>query len=137
MDGIPIREARDSTSLGVPYPNFRPQTISSSIYNADDWATRGGLDKIDWNAAPFTATYQGIVADACEWQGPITNTPGPVPACAQQGSGSWWDAPQYHALTDAEIGQMRWAKANYGRYDYCDDRVRYPTKSPECALSYL
>jgi len=30
--------------------------IYSSLWNADDWATRGGLVKTDWSQAPFTPT---------------------------------------------------------------------------------
>ena len=34
--------------------------------NADDWATRGGLEEIVWSKAPFIASYKGFHVDGCE-----------------------------------------------------------------------
>ncbi|CBI17805.3 unnamed protein product, partial [Vitis vinifera] len=49
VDGTPIREFKNSESIGVPYPKNQPMRIYSSLWNADDWATRGGLVKTDWS----------------------------------------------------------------------------------------
>ncbi|KAJ0029826.1 hypothetical protein Pint_14187 [Pistacia integerrima] len=48
VDGTPIREFRNSKSIGVPFPKNQPMRIYSSLWNAEDWATRGGLVKTDW-----------------------------------------------------------------------------------------
>ena len=56
VDGTPIREFKNAESVGVPYPKNQPMRIYSSLWNADDWATRGGLVKTDWTQAPFTAS---------------------------------------------------------------------------------
>ncbi|KAK9213442.1 hypothetical protein WN943_002831 [Citrus x changshan-huyou] len=37
----------------------------ASLWNADDWATRGGLAKTDWSQAPFTASFGNFNAKAC------------------------------------------------------------------------
>ncbi|GJZ55752.1 probable xyloglucan endotransglucosylase/hydrolase protein 23, partial [Tanacetum coccineum] len=56
VDGTPIREFNNAYSIGVPFPKDRPMRIHSSLWNADDWATRGRLVKTDWSKAPFTST---------------------------------------------------------------------------------
>ncbi|KAF9679806.1 hypothetical protein SADUNF_Sadunf06G0053400 [Salix dunnii] len=43
VDGTPIREFKNLESKGIPYPKSQPMWIYSSLWNADDWATRGGL----------------------------------------------------------------------------------------------
>ncbi|KAM1010677.1 hypothetical protein ACFX2C_046129 [Malus domestica] len=45
VDKIPIRVFRNLESAGVPFPKNEPMRIYSSLGNADDWATRGGLVK--------------------------------------------------------------------------------------------
>ncbi|KAM7511723.1 hypothetical protein LguiB_010598 [Lonicera macranthoides] len=64
VDGTPIREFKNAESVGVPYPKNQPMRIYSSLWNADDWATRGGLVKTDWSQAPFTASYRNFNAKA-------------------------------------------------------------------------
>lgn len=45
VDGTPIRELKNMESRGVPFPKSQPMRIYSSLWNADDWATRGDLVK--------------------------------------------------------------------------------------------
>ncbi|KAJ8617065.1 hypothetical protein MRB53_013251 [Persea americana] len=66
VDGTPIREFKNAESIGVPFRKNRAMRIYSSLWNADDWATRGGLDN-DWSQAPFTASYRNFNAQACIW----------------------------------------------------------------------
>ncbi|KAF2309364.1 hypothetical protein GH714_001736 [Hevea brasiliensis] len=65
VDGTPIREFKNLESVGVPFPKNQAMRIYSSLWNADDWATRGGLVKTDWSQAPFTASYRNFNANAC------------------------------------------------------------------------
>ncbi|KAL7223546.1 hypothetical protein ACSBR1_025074 [Camellia fascicularis] len=58
VDGTPIREFKNAETIGVPYPKNQPMRIYSSLWNADNWATRGALVKADWTQAPFTASYR-------------------------------------------------------------------------------
>ncbi|XP_050135350.1 xyloglucan endotransglucosylase protein 1-like isoform X1 [Malus sylvestris] len=64
-DNMPIRVFNNLESVGVPFPKNKPMRIYSSLWNADDWATRGGLVKTDWTQAPFTASYRNFKANAC------------------------------------------------------------------------
>ncbi|KAJ7979482.1 Xyloglucan endotransglucosylase/hydrolase [Quillaja saponaria] len=59
VDGRPIREYKNLEGVGVPYPKSQPMRVYSSLWNADDWATRGGLVKTDWIllTLPITLGY--------------------------------------------------------------------------------
>ncbi|KAJ0091618.1 hypothetical protein Patl1_14314 [Pistacia atlantica] len=63
VDDIPIREFENMESYGIPFPKHQPMRIYSTLWNADDWATRGGLVKTDWSQAPFTASYTNFNDD--------------------------------------------------------------------------
>ena len=66
VDEVPIRVFKNSKDLGVKFPFDQPMKIYNSLWNADDWATRGGLEKTDWSKAPFIAAYKGFHIDGCE-----------------------------------------------------------------------
>ncbi|KAH7307293.1 hypothetical protein KP509_22G053000 [Ceratopteris richardii] len=100
VDGVPIRHFKKSTAY--PYPERQPMGLYSSLWNGDDWATRGGLVKIDWRYAPFVASYRNFRV---------------VPASA---------APP------VDLSKLAWVNRNYMVYNYCTDRPRYPTTPPDC-----
>ena len=128
IDSIPIRVFRNHESIGVPYPKQQAMKAYSSIWNADNWATRGGLVKIDWNSAPFVARYRQLSLRACEWTGQNS-----IYECAARTPSNWWTAPEYSQLSYAEIGQMQWVKNNFMVYDYCKDTERFNGQfPPEC-----
>ncbi|KAL2560008.1 Xyloglucan endotransglucosylase/hydrolase [Forsythia ovata] len=124
VDDIPIRVFKNSKDLGVRFPFNQPMKIYSSLWNADDWATRGGLEKTDWNKAPFVASYQSFHVDGCEAS---------VNArfCDTQGK-RWWDQKEFQDLDAYQYRRLRWVRSKYTIYNYCTDRVRYPTVPPEC-----
>ncbi|ESQ37279.1 hypothetical protein EUTSA_v10003088mg [Eutrema salsugineum] len=121
-----------SLQLGVPFPKKQPMRIYSSLWNADDWATRGGLVKTDWSKAPFTAYYRGFNAAACTVS-----------------SGSSFCDPKFKSsLTNGESKvvanelnaygrrRLRWVQKYFMIYDYCSDLKRFPRGfPPECKRS--
>ncbi|CBI30800.3 unnamed protein product, partial [Vitis vinifera] len=113
VDNIPIREFKNQESIGVPFPKSQPMRIYSSLWNADDWATRGGLVKIDWSKAPFTASYRNFNAAACL---PVSNI-------------AW----QNQGLDAKSRRKLQWVQKNYMIYNYCSDMKRFPGGLPlEC-----
>ena len=124
VDDVPIRIFKNSKDLGVKFPFDQPMKIYSSLWNADDWATRGGLEKTDWSKAPFVAAYKSFHIDGCEAS---------VEAkfCATQGK-RWWDQNDYRDLDAFQYRRLRWVRSKYTIYNYCTDRTRYPTMPPEC-----
>lgn len=124
VDDVPIRVFKNSKDLGVRYPFNQPMKIYSSLWNADDWATRGGLEKTDWSKAPFAASYKGFHIDGCEASMPHS-------ACPTLGR-RWWDQKAFDDLDGMQWRKLKWVRDKYTIYNYCTDRVRYPTMSPEC-----
>ncbi|KAE8673574.1 Xyloglucan endotransglucosylase/hydrolase protein 20 [Hibiscus syriacus] len=126
IDGTPIREFKNLESFGVPFPKRQPMRVYSSLWNADDWATRGGLIKTDWSKAPFTASYRNYKADACVWSA------GKSSCSSSSGSPSSW------LLQELDIGsqqRLRWVQKNYMIYNYCTDTNRFPQGLPkECTV---
>lgn len=118
MDNTPIRVFKNAESLGVPFPKNQPMRIYSSLWNADDWATRGGLVKTDWSKAPFTAYYRNFnVIDAKSSKS------------FSDSLASW----QTNALDAPGRRRLRWVQKYFMIYNYCSDFKRFPQGFPaEC-----
>lgn len=124
VDDVPIRVFRNSKDLGVRYPFNQPMKIYSSLWNADDWATRGGLEKTNWNKAPFVAAYKGFHIDGCEAS--VT-----AKFCDTQGK-RWWDQKAFRDLDGLQYRKLSWVRNKFTIYNYCTDRTRASTIPPEC-----
>ncbi|KAG8372403.1 hypothetical protein BUALT_Bualt12G0062600 [Buddleja alternifolia] len=115
VDGTPIREFKNPESVGVAYPKNQPMKIYSSLWNADDWATRGGLVKTDWSQAPFTASYKNFNS---------LTTAG--------NNNSWLN----EELDSTSQERLKWVQKNYMIYNYCSDVKRFPQGfPPECGIN--
>ncbi|XVF65370.1 hypothetical protein PTKIN_Ptkin09bG0243000 [Pterospermum kingtungense] len=126
VDNIPIRVFKNAESIGVPFPKSQPMRIYSSLWNADDWATRGGLVKTDWTKAPFTAYYRNFNAKACTWSGGASS----CASSASSTSGGAWEANELDAPARR---RMRWVQKYFMIYNYCTDLKRFPQGfPPEC-----
>lgn len=119
VDNTPIRVFKNAESIGVPFPKSQPMKIYSSLWNADDWATRGGLVKTDWSKAPFTAYYRNFNVTAS------TST--------STFSDSTW---QTNELDAPGRRRLRWVQKYFMIYNYCSDLKRFPGGlPPECKRS--
>jgi beta-glucanase (GH16 family) len=124
VDGTPIREFKNLESQGVLYPKSQPMRMYSSLWNADDWATRGGLVKTDWSQAPFTAYYMNLNANGCVWSSGKST-------CGS-GSSTWSN----QELDSSAQQRLNWVKKNYMIYNYCTDAKRFPQGFPkECSIN--
>ncbi|XP_047955735.1 probable xyloglucan endotransglucosylase/hydrolase protein 26 [Salvia hispanica] len=124
VDNIPIRVYRNYLDDGVAYPDLdKPMRAYSSIWNADSWATRGGLDRINWSKSPFIAKLRKFRARACKFQGSTS-----VANCTAVAA----------ACTTSELGlddqnQMELIRNKSLVYDYCQDYEKYKGLLPgEC-----
>ena len=118
VDNTPIRVFKNAEPLGVPFPKNQPMRIYSSLWNADDWATRGGLVKTDWSKAPFTAYYRNFKAIEFSSKSSISN------------SGAEYEANELDAYSRR---RLRWVQKYFMIYNYCSDLKRFPQGLPaEC-----
>ncbi|KAF4372500.1 hypothetical protein CsatB_012775 [Cannabis sativa] len=128
VDKIAVRVFKNNGKENNFFPDSKPMYLFSSIWNADDWATRGGLEKTDWKKAPFVSSYKEFSVDACQWEDPF-------PACVSTTTKNWWDQyPAWH-LSDSQKLDYAWVQRNLVIYDYCKDKERFPTLPEECSLS--
>ncbi|KAK9084882.1 hypothetical protein Sjap_025293 [Stephania japonica] len=128
IDQVPIRVYKNSDKPNNFFPNEKPMYLFSSIWNADDWATRGGLEKTNWKKAPFMSSYKDFNADGCQWEDPY-------PACVSTTTEHWWDQYEAWHLTDSQKKDFAWVQRNLVIYDYCKDTKRFEKLPEECGLS--
>ncbi|KAJ6775607.1 XYLOGLUCAN ENDOTRANSGLUCOSYLASE/HYDROLASE PROTEIN 8-RELATED [Salix purpurea] len=128
VDGSPIREFKNMESIGVPFPRYQPMRIYSTLWNADDWATRGGLVKTDLSKAPFTASYTSFNAsNACVWIN------GASSCDTNNFSPPAWLSED---LDSTNLDKLQWVQTNNMIYNYCTDAKRFPQGfPPECNMS--
>ncbi|KAE9613971.1 putative xyloglucan:xyloglucosyl transferase [Lupinus albus] len=86
--------------------------VYTSLWNADDWETRGGLVKTDWRGAPFSARCHHFRTRACRWDEAVS-----INHCASNVRANWWSSPIYKKLSYAQTGQLNWARKNYMVYN--------------------
>ncbi|CAN1228395.1 Xyloglucan endotransglucosylase/hydrolase 2 [Linum grandiflorum] len=118
----PIRVFRNLRKYGVPYPRKQPMKLYCSIWDADNWATRGGLVKTDWSMAPFSSDFRNFQAT------PYTNF-------AHNGRGKFREAGDPDIDPYARK-RLRWVEKYFMVYNYCTDFNRFQGRlPPECRHS--
>ncbi|XP_039059701.1 probable xyloglucan endotransglucosylase/hydrolase protein 10 [Hibiscus syriacus] len=128
VDSIPIRVYRNHADKGVAYPRWQPMGIKISLWNGDSWATRGGLDKIDWSKGPFIASFKDYTIDACVWEGNPR-------FCRADSTDNWWNKPRMSSLSREQKRWFKWVRKYHMVYDYCQDHQRFHNNLPkECFL---
>ncbi|XP_008781813.1 probable xyloglucan endotransglucosylase/hydrolase protein 23 [Phoenix dactylifera] len=128
VDGTPIRLFKNLESSGVAFPNSQAMKLYCSLWDADDWATRGGLVKTDWTQAPFITSFRNFSANACVWSSGTSS----CSSSAASSNDSWMS--QGLGTTGQE--RLTWVRNNYMIYDYCKDTKRFAQGLPtECSLA--
>ena len=127
MIGTPIRDFENRESIGVRFPKNQPMRIYSTLWDAEDWATRGGQVKTNWTLAPFTASYRNFNAKACVWSSGASS-------CSSNSSTN--NAWLTEKLDSHGLERLKWVQKNYMIYNYCTDSKRFPQGlPPECTMS--
>ncbi|XP_043695871.1 xyloglucan endotransglucosylase/hydrolase protein 9-like [Telopea speciosissima] len=129
VDGVPLRVfANKEEATSVLYPKNQAMGIYGSLWNADDWATQGGMVKTNWSYSPFVSTFQSFKVDACEFS-PENGTV--IGKCSKV-SQYRWDKSAMNGLSKHKEEQLRRVRENHLVYDYCEDTVRFPEPPKEC-----
>ncbi|XP_031128422.1 xyloglucan endotransglucosylase/hydrolase protein 22-like [Ipomoea triloba] len=130
VDGTPIRVFKNLESSGVAYPKTQPMKVYASLWDAEDWATRGGFVKTDWSQAPFKATLRNFKANACIWASGKSS-------CTSSNSTKINNKPWLSQELDATSAErLKWVQQNYMVYNYCADTNRFPQGLPaECTFN--
>ncbi|CAH1432628.1 unnamed protein product [Lactuca virosa] len=124
VDGTPIRVFKNWESRGVPYMQELPMRIYASLWNADQWATRGGAIKTNWTEAPFRTWFRNYKARGCLWKN--------GESCSKAIKHDWYKQKQ---LDLRSLEMLKWVQCNYMIYNYCNDFKRFPHGlPPECSL---
>ncbi|KAJ4839962.1 hypothetical protein Tsubulata_050282 [Turnera subulata] len=135
VDDIPIRVYENQESIGVPFPKNQPMRLYSSLWNADQWATRGGLVKADWSKAPFTAYYRNFNANACICSSSSSSSSTTCASMAETttiGNNGW----KTQGLDANGRRWLRWVQKYHMIYNYCTDYKRFRQGRPrECRRS--
>lgn len=133
IDEIPIRDFKNYEMMGVAFPTSQPMRLYSTLWNGEEWATRGGKVKTDWSEAPFTAYYRNFRANACVWS-PDSDASSCsskilMPSVASENA---WLSQE---LDDEGYRKMISVQKKYRVYNYCADLMRFLGGIPrECTL---
>jgi len=133
VDDIPIRDFKNHEPIGVSFPNNQPMKLYSTLWNGEDWATRGGDVKTDWSEAPFIAYFRNFSADACVWSpdSGVSSCSSNIlmPTVASQHA---WFSQELDAKS---YQKMLRVQKKYMIYHYCTDVRRFLSGIPkECTL---
>ncbi|EFJ11845.1 hypothetical protein SELMODRAFT_25328, partial [Selaginella moellendorffii] len=108
VDDIPVRVFKNTTD---PYPSTKPMGIYTNIW---------GSSSVDWDHAPFVASYRGFTIDACQYSETSPDD------CHDTNSQRWWSSLEWN---DQLQGNLSFVRRNYMIDDYCS---AYESPPLEC-----
>ena len=115
--------------MGVAYPKSQPMRMYGSLWNADDWATRGGLVKTNWSEGPFVASFMNYNSEnACVWStdnGTTTTTPcspGDSSSSSSTSTSEWFSQ---RGMDSSSRKVLKWVQKKFMVYNYCKDKKRF------------
>lgn len=123
---------KNMESSGVPYLTDKPMKVYSSLWNGDQWATRGGAIKTNWTEAPFKTWFRNFKARGCVSMNGWSSC---NLATSKVVNHDWYKQKE---LNSNSKDMLKWVQSNHMVYDYCNDFNRFPQGPPqECYLNKL
>eukprot|EP00249_Psilotum_nudum_P010321 c22471_g1_i5 orf=843-2030(-) len=128
VDNIPIREMLNIDGISGDYPS-KPMALYATIWDGSGWATDGGKYPVNYEHAPFVATFTNFKLQGC-----VSN---PEETLQDHCESSEFNNPDKSSdllsLSAEQKAALEWVRTNYMYYSYCDDKGRYPVSLPECS----
>lgn len=114
------------------YPS-KPMSLYSTIWDGSQWATRGGQKPVNYNFAPFVASFKNFEVDGCKWN----QTKSSSPLCSNNESKARQgldpvDGQDFIRLSQQQQTGMSWVRGKFMFYSYCNDLKRFSVVPPEC-----
>ncbi|KAG6545862.1 hypothetical protein Mapa_012516 [Marchantia paleacea] len=135
-DDRAIRVFHNAKDLGIPFLEYQPMYIYSSIWNGKSWATEGGRVKTNWTQQPFLASYKDFkVSDACA----VKNSSDFAANhnCYRKLHRRDYGQVSSLRLSPMQIQDLRLIKQRFLIYDYCTDLKRFNgVAPPECGRNW-
>ncbi|PWA55770.1 xyloglucan endotransglucosylase/hydrolase 32 [Artemisia annua] len=117
VDDVPIRRYPRKSDATFP---LKPMWLYGSIWDASSWATDNGKYKANYKYEPFVAWFNNFKATGCTAYAP----PRCPPVSAAPG--------RVIGLSHKQKVAMKWVQKHYMIYNYCWDKKRDHSKTPEC-----
>ncbi|ONK69459.1 uncharacterized protein A4U43_C05F23100 [Asparagus officinalis] len=132
VDNIPVREINHSVAMSKAYPS-KPMSLYATIWDGSDWATRGGKKPINYNFAPFVASFKDFEMEGCLWN----QTKSSSPSCSNNNVNDRQGLDPIYGQDFIKLSQqqkvaMDWVRSKFMFYSYCNDAKRFSAIPPEC-----
>ncbi|GMP58029.1 hypothetical protein CsSME_00021854 [Camellia sinensis var. sinensis] len=131
VDNVPVREFIHSAAISSVYPS-KPMSVYATIWDASEWATHGGKYPVNYQYAPFVASFWEMEMEGCILQHPTADSA--ATSCSRRGFSSLdpVDGEEFAKLSQEQINGLEWARRKFMFYSYCKDTSRYKVLPPEC-----
>ncbi|XP_057417947.1 probable xyloglucan endotransglucosylase/hydrolase protein 33 [Lotus japonicus] len=127
VDNIPVREFIHSSTYPSIYPS-KPMSVYATIWDASEWATKGGKYPVNYKNAPFVVSFAEMEQSGC-----ISDPATSVSLCSKANpSGLDPNGAEFTKLSQQQIAAMDWARRKLMFYSYCNDKPRFKVLPPEC-----
>lgn len=127
VDNVPVREFINNAASSPVYPT-RPMSLYATIWDASEWATKGGKYPVNYQYAPFVASFGKLELEGCLWSR--------ANLCSNRALSSLDPDPvggeEFAKLSPQQVNGMDWARRKLMFYSYCQDTKRYKFLPPEC-----
>ncbi|XP_054781737.1 xyloglucan endotransglucosylase/hydrolase protein 2-like [Prosopis cineraria] len=127
VDRVPIRVYKNKTDIGAGYPT-KAMRIEATLWDGNNWATNGGKSKVNWDYAPFQASFKDFGVRGCEVQ--TFSSSSNLQDCFSDRFS--WNRQKFWQLDPTRQTLYENVQKTYVTYDYCDDSPRFSTRPKEC-----